>query len=48
MKSKLTRRQSREQAFLLAFERNFNIESIEQLCEMAIESRDFQVDDFIN
>lgn len=46
MKSKLTRRQSREQAFLLAFERNFNIESIEQLCEMAIESRDFQVDDF--
>lgn len=46
MKSKLTRRESREQAFLLAFERNFNKESIEQLCEMAIESRDFLVDDF--
>lgn len=46
MKSKLTRRESREQAFLLAFERNFNKEPIEQLCEMAIESRDFLVDDF--
>lgn len=46
MKSKLTRRESREQAFLLAFERNFNKETIEQLCEMAIESRDFLVDDF--
>ncbi len=46
MKSKLTRRQSREQAFLLTFERNFNIEPIDKLCEMAVESRDFQVDDF--
>ncbi|MBQ2443787.1 MAG: transcription antitermination factor NusB [Clostridia bacterium] len=46
MKSKLSRRQSREQAFLLAFERNFNNETVEELCEAATESRDFEIDDF--
>ncbi|MEE0929752.1 MAG: transcription antitermination factor NusB, partial [Acutalibacteraceae bacterium] len=46
MKSQLSRRQSREQAFLLAFERNFNHGTIDELCETAIESRDFEVDDF--
>ena len=46
MKSKLSRRQSREQAFILAFERNINRESFESLCEAAIESRDFEIDSF--
>lgn len=46
MKAKLSRRESREQAFLLAFERNFNHETVEELCETAVESRDFEVDDF--
>ena len=46
MKSKLSRRQSREQAFLLAFERNFNNEKVDELCEIATESRDFEIDDF--
>ncbi len=47
MKSKLSRRQAREQAFLLAFERNFKIETIQDLIEIAVESRDFEVDDFV-
>lgn len=47
MKSQLSRRQSREQAFLLAFERNFHTESsVQSLCETAVEIRDFQIDDF--
>lgn len=46
MKSQLSRRQSREQAFLLSFERNFNNETVEELCESAVESRDFEVDNF--
>lgn len=46
MKSKLSRRQSREQAFLLAFERNFNNETVDEMCEIATESRDFEIDDF--
>lgn len=46
MKSQLSRRQSREQGFLLAFERNFNHETFDKLCENAIESRDFEIDDF--
>ena len=46
MKSKLSRRQSREQAFLLDFERNFNNETVDELCEIATESRDFEIDDF--
>lgn len=47
MKSKLSRRQAREQAFLLAFERNFKIETVQELIEIATESRDFEVDDFV-
>lgn len=47
MKSKLSRRQAREQAFLLAFERNFKIETVQELIEIAVESRDFEVDDFV-
>ena len=47
MKSKLSRRQAREQAFLLAFERNFKIETIQELIEIAVESRDFELDDFV-
>lgn len=46
MKSKLSRRQSREQAFILAFERNINRESFQELYEIAVESRDFEIDDF--
>ncbi|MBQ7521269.1 MAG: transcription antitermination factor NusB [Clostridia bacterium] len=46
MKSQLSRRQSREQAFLLAFERNFQKETVKELCETAIEIRDFEIDDF--
>ena len=37
MKSKLSRRQSREQAFLLAFERNINHEAFKDLYETAME-----------
>ena len=46
MKSQLSRRQSREQAFLLAFERNFQEETVKDLCETAMEIRDFEIDDF--
>ena len=46
MKSQLSRRQSREQAFLLAIERNFQKETVKELCETAIEIRDFEIDDF--
>ncbi len=46
MKSQLSRRQSREQAFLLAFERNFQQETVKDLCETATEIRDFEIDDF--
>lgn len=46
MKTELSRRQGREQAFILAFERQFNDDTTEQLCETAKDSRDFKVDDF--
>lgn len=46
MKSKLSRRQSREQAFLIAFEYGFSNDTIEDICDNAMESRDFLVDDF--
>ena len=46
MKSQLSRRQSREQAFLLAFERNFQQETVKDLCETAQDLRDFEIDDF--
>lgn len=46
MKSELSRRKAREQAFILAFERNFTTDSTEDICITAQESRDFQVNDF--
>lgn len=46
MKSKLSRRQSREQAFFIAFEYGFSNDTIEDICDNAMESRDFLVDDF--
>lgn len=46
MKSKLSRRQSREQAFLISFEYGFSNDTIEVICSNAKESRDFLVDDF--
>ncbi|HHZ05598.1 MAG TPA: transcription antitermination factor NusB [Clostridiales bacterium] len=46
MKMELSRRQAREQAFILAFERQFNNDTTEELCLKAEESRDFQIDDF--
>lgn len=46
MKLELSRRQAREQAFLLAFERIFIEDSIEQICETARECRDFKTDAF--
>lgn len=46
MKSELSRRQAREQAFILAFERNFIDDTIENICEAAQECREFEKNDF--
>ena len=42
----MTRREEREQAFLLIFERNFHNEPFPELIENALEARDFDASDF--
>ena len=42
----MTRRESREQAFLLIFEKSFGSDSIEELLEAASEARDLRLSEF--
>ena len=42
----MTRRESREQAFLLIFEKSFGSESVEELLEAAGEARDVHLSAF--
>lgn len=46
MKTELSRRKAREQAFILAFERNFIDDTIENICQAADECREFERDKF--
>lgn len=42
----MTRRESREQAFLLIFEKSFGSDSVEEVLEAAGEARDVRLSDF--
>ncbi len=42
----LTRKQAREQAFILIFEKCFREESVDEILELAVELRDFETDDY--
>lgn len=44
----MTRKQAREEAFILVFEKQFNEDSLENIMELAIEVRDIAPDDYIN
>ena len=44
----MTRKQAREEAFILIFEKEFNDNSIEDIMETAAEARDLVPDDYIN
>jgi len=44
----MTRKQAREEAFILIFEKVFNDCSIEEILEVATEVRDLEPDDYIN
>lgn len=43
----MTRRQAREEAFILIFEKVFNNDSVEEILEIATEVRDFTPDEYI-
>jgi N utilization substance protein B len=43
----MTRKQAREEAFILIFEKVFNDESVEEILELANEVRDLKADDYI-
>ena len=43
----MTRRQAREEAFILIFEKVFNTDSVDEILDLAIEVRDFTPDDYI-
>ena len=43
----MTRRQAREEAFILIFEKVFNNDSIEEILELASETRELTPDDYI-
>ncbi len=43
----MTRRQAREEAFILIFEKQFNDSPLEEILELAIEVRDIKPDDYI-
>lgn len=43
----MTRRQAREEAFILIFEKVFNQDSVEEILELAAETRDLIPDDYI-
>lgn len=42
----LTRKQAREQAFILIFEKCFKEETVDDILELAVELRDFETDDY--
>lgn len=44
----MTRKQAREEAFILIFEKEFNDNSIEDIMETAAEARNLVPDDYIN
>ena len=44
----MTRKQAREEAFILIFEKEFNDNSVEDILETAAEARDLIPDDYIN
>ncbi len=44
----MNRRQAREEAFILIFEKNFNSADIDEILELAIEVRELTPDDYIN
>lgn len=43
----MTRKQAREEAFILIFEKVFNDESVEEILELANEVRDLKADNYI-
>ncbi len=43
----MTRRQAREEAFILIFEKVFNTDSVDEILELAAEVRDLTPDDYI-
>ena len=43
----MTRRQAREEAFILIFEQVFNNDSVEEILELAAETRDLKPNDYI-
>lgn len=47
MRCTMTRRQAREEAFILIFEKVFNNDSVEEILEIATEVRDFTPDEYI-
>lgn len=44
----MTRKEAREEAFILIFEKEFNDDSLNDILEMAVQVRDFEPDDYIN
>ena len=42
----LTRKQAREQAFILIFEKCFKEETVDEILELAVEFREFETDDY--
>lgn len=43
----MTRKQAREEAFILIFEKQFNADPLDELLELAVEVRDIEPDDYI-
>lgn len=43
----MTRKQAREEAFILIFEKVFNSDSVEEVLELASQVRNFEADDYI-
>ncbi len=43
----MTRKEAREEAFILVFEKEFNDDRLEDILEMAVQVRDFTPDDYI-
>ena len=43
----MTRKQAREETFILIFERQFNCEPLDELLQLAVEVRDIEPDDYI-
>ena len=43
----MTRKQAREEAFILVFEKEFNSDSVSDILEMAVEVREIEPDDYI-